>query len=117
VQGLHGPSPFDGTLHPETARALEQHLEGCPECLNFNKTYKATNTRVREITYEEMPEELNTRLASFLKAKLRRENVGWFTHEHCLPAFTPCLPFLAENRSHPWISIVQAGRSFCNLSE
>ncbi|MBZ0170665.1 hypothetical protein MELA_01396 [Candidatus Methylomirabilis lanthanidiphila] len=67
---------LDGTLHPETARALEQHLEGCPECLNFVTTYKATNAWVREITYEEMPEELQTRLANFLKAKIREENRG-----------------------------------------
>ena len=67
---------LDGTLHPETASALEQHLEGCPECFNFIKTYKATNAWVREIACEEMPEELKTRLASFLKAKIRQENIG-----------------------------------------
>lgn len=67
---------LEGTLHPETARALEQHLEGCPECLNFIKTYQATNTWVREITCEEMPEELTIRLTSFLKAKIRQENIG-----------------------------------------
>lgn len=67
---------LDGTLHPETASALERHLEDCPSCLNFITTYKATNAWVREITCEEMPEELKTRLASFLKAKILQEKAG-----------------------------------------
>ncbi len=67
---------LDGTLHPEIATALERHLEDCPDCLNFIETYKATNVWVREITYEAMPEELTTRLASFLKAKILQERVG-----------------------------------------
>lgn len=67
---------LDGILQPETARALERHLEDCPSCLNFITTYKATNAWVREITYEAMPEELQTRLASFLKAKILQEKAG-----------------------------------------
>jgi len=52
---------------------LEQHLEGCTSCLNFIKTYKATTALVRDVSCEEMPEELKSRLASFLKRKIRRE--------------------------------------------
>lgn len=33
---------LDGTLHPKIGRALEWHLEGCPECLSFIKSYQAT---------------------------------------------------------------------------
>jgi hypothetical protein len=51
-------------------------LEGCASCLNFIKTYKATTTWVKDITYEDMPEELKERLASFLKAKIRQEKSG-----------------------------------------
>ncbi len=64
---------LDGTLDPVTTRELERHLEGCEACLNFIKTYKATTAWVGEVTYEEMPEELKDRLASFLKAKIRQE--------------------------------------------
>jgi anti-sigma factor RsiW len=64
---------LDGSLDPETARALERHLEGCVSCLNFLKTYKTTTAWVGEVTYEEMPEELKDRLASFLRAKIRQE--------------------------------------------
>ena len=67
---------FDGTLDPEIARALEQHLDGCPSCLNFIKTYKATIKWVGEEVCEEMPEELMTRLTSFLKTKIRQEKAG-----------------------------------------
>ena len=67
---------LDGALNPEVAKALEQHLDGCPSCLNFIKTYKATSVLVREVTCEEMPDELKDRLASFLKAKIRQEKAG-----------------------------------------
>ena len=64
---------LDGVLDPEVARALEQHLDGCVSCSNFIKTYRATRTWIKEVTYEEMPEELKGRLASFLKEKIREE--------------------------------------------
>ncbi len=67
---------LDGSLDRETARALERHLDGCASCLNFIKTYKATTAWVGEVTYEEIPEELKDRLASFLKTKIRQEKAG-----------------------------------------
>lgn len=67
---------IEGVLDSETARDLERHLEGCVSCHNFLKTYKATGAWIREVTYEEMPEELKDRLASFLNAKIRQEKAG-----------------------------------------
>ena len=67
---------LDGTLDAQTARELERHLEGCVTCHNFIKTYKATAAWVKEITYEEIPDEFKDRLASFLKAKIRQEKAG-----------------------------------------
>jgi len=67
---------LDGTLDVQTAKALEGHLEGCVSCHNFIKTYKATTAWVKEITYEEIPDEFKDRLASFLKAKIRQEKAG-----------------------------------------
>jgi anti-sigma factor RsiW len=67
---------LDGTLPPETASALERHLEDCVACVNFTNTYKATKVWVRDLTYEEMPEDLKTRLSSFLKAKILQEKAG-----------------------------------------
>jgi anti-sigma factor RsiW len=67
---------LDGSLDHETARDLERHLDGCVSCHNFIKTYKATTAWVKEITYEDMPDELKDRLASFLKTKIRQEKSG-----------------------------------------
>ena len=67
---------LEGTLDPKTATALELHLDGCVSCLNFITTYKATSAWVREVIYEEMPEELKGRLSSFLMAKIREEKAG-----------------------------------------
>ena len=67
---------LDGTLDPPTSRALEEHLDGCVSCANFMKTYQTTRAWIGEVTYEEMPEELKGRLASFLKGKIREEKAG-----------------------------------------
>jgi anti-sigma factor RsiW len=67
---------LDGALDVQTARELERHLEGCVACHNFIKTYRATAAWVKEITYEEIPDEFKDRLASFLKAKIRQEKAG-----------------------------------------
>ncbi len=64
---------LDGTLEPETARALEEHLKDCQNCQAFLNTYKATLASLKELACEEMPAELRARLASFLKARIRRE--------------------------------------------
>ena len=67
---------LDGTLDVQTARELERHLEGCVACHNFIKTYRATAAWVKEISYEEIPDEFKDRLAGFLKAKIRQEKAG-----------------------------------------
>ncbi len=67
---------LDGTLDPGVAQALEAHLADCRPCLNFLKTYKTTTVWVSELTYEEMPEELQARLSSFLRVRLRGETEG-----------------------------------------
>lgn len=67
---------LDGTLDPRVAKALEAHLADCRPCLNFLKTYKTTSAWVRELSWEEMPDELKVRLSSFLKVKLRQEKGG-----------------------------------------
>jgi anti-sigma factor RsiW len=67
---------LDGTLDVQTTRELERHLDGCVSCHNFIKTYKTTAAWVKEVTYEEIPDEFKDRLASFLKAKIRQEKAG-----------------------------------------
>jgi len=64
---------LDGTLDPETARALERHLKDCQGCQAFLNTYKATLASLGELACEEMPVELRARLTSFLKERIHRE--------------------------------------------
>ncbi|HEV8335365.1 MAG TPA: zf-HC2 domain-containing protein [Candidatus Polarisedimenticolia bacterium] len=61
----------DGELSPETRGALEEHLGACPPCERFLKTFQKTRALCRENLLEEMPDELRTRLHSFLKDRIR----------------------------------------------
>jgi anti-sigma factor RsiW len=56
-----------GELPPETATALETHLEGCPPCIAFVNTYRGTVNAARRIRDVEIPPQLHDRLLSFLK--------------------------------------------------
>lgn len=60
---------LDGTLPPDTARALETHLEGCSPCIAFVNTYRGTINAARKIREVEFPPELRDRLLSFLRRK------------------------------------------------
>ena len=57
---------IEGTLSPERARALEDHLSTCPPCITFVRTYRATRKLCRHALATEMPKELMTSLTSFL---------------------------------------------------
>ena len=58
---------LEGELPPERARALDIHLEMCPPCVAFVKTYKGTVDVCRKLLVEEIPPELTQRLLDFLK--------------------------------------------------
>ena len=57
---------IEGTLPPERAKALEDHLSFCPPCITFVRTYRATRKLCRHALAAEMPQELMSSLASFL---------------------------------------------------
>ncbi|MFN3476634.1 MAG: RNA polymerase sigma factor [Candidatus Methylomirabilales bacterium] len=71
-------------LRKERAQVVREAIEALPpdyqvvlvlrDLEGFSN--KATSAWVKEVAYEEMPEELKGRLASFLKAKIRQEKVG-----------------------------------------
>jgi anti-sigma factor RsiW len=63
---------LEGDLPPERARALDIHLEMCPPCVAFVRTYKGTVDVARELPAQEIPPELTQRLLDFL----RREKEG-----------------------------------------
>jgi anti-sigma factor RsiW len=56
----------DGSLPPERAKALEEHLSRCPPCITFVRTYRATGKLCRSVLKREMPCELMSSLKSFL---------------------------------------------------
>ena len=58
---------LEGDLPPERARALEIHLELCPPCWAFVRTYKGTVDVARNLPVDEIPPELTQRLIDFLK--------------------------------------------------
>ena len=57
---------IEGSLPPERAKALEDHLSLCPPCITFVRTYKATRNLCRAQLAREMPRELMSSLRSFL---------------------------------------------------
>jgi len=57
---------IEGTLSPDRAKALEDHLSFCPPCITFVRTYRATRKLCRHALAAEMPQELRNSLASFL---------------------------------------------------
>lgn len=63
---------LEGELAVERARALDIHLEMCPSCVSFVRTYKGTVDVARTLPLDEIPPELTQRLLDFL----RREKDG-----------------------------------------
>ena len=57
---------IEGTLPPDRAKALEEHLSECPPCITFVRTYKATRGLCRKALSREMPSELVHSLSTFL---------------------------------------------------
>jgi anti-sigma factor RsiW len=58
---------LEGELPPDRARALEIHLELCPPCWKFVRTYRGTVDVARTLPVEEIPPELTLQLIEFLK--------------------------------------------------
>jgi anti-sigma factor RsiW len=58
---------LEGDLPPERGRALDIHLDLCPSCVSFVKTYKGTVDVARRLPMDEIPPELTQRLLDFLR--------------------------------------------------
>jgi anti-sigma factor RsiW len=57
-------------LAPEDSRRLDQHLERCPSCINFIRTYEAVPNVTRELLQERMPEAMKSSLMEYLRQQL-----------------------------------------------
>lgn len=66
-------SYVDGELEPARAQSLELHMQMCPPCTAFLRTYMATAKAARTATVKAMPSECATSLWSFLEKELGEE--------------------------------------------
>jgi anti-sigma factor RsiW len=59
----------DGALPPGDEQALRAHLAGCPRCVEFIESYRATGRVFRDATDVEIPGDLEARLLEFLSQR------------------------------------------------
>lgn len=60
-------SYVDGELDRHTSQSLELHLQMCPPCASFLRTFTATKQCARSVALAAMPEDCEASLWSFLK--------------------------------------------------
>jgi mycothiol system anti-sigma-R factor len=60
----------DGELTVEERESLGRHLDACPPCEEFLKTFETARSLCRESLLEKMPPELKDRLRSFLREQI-----------------------------------------------
>lgn len=63
---------LDGTMPAEDRLVLDRHLDACPSCRAFLKTYETTIRLTGMLPCEEMPEDLKARLAAFARGLAAR---------------------------------------------
>ncbi len=61
---------LDGELPAEEAAQLQEHLKGCPPCIDFLRQYRATPTLCKRALARKIPTEVADRLTAFLRAKI-----------------------------------------------
>jgi anti-sigma factor RsiW len=63
--------PFlDGEMSAEDEAHLKEHLNGCPPCVEFVRSYRETSGLCRKALVKSMPPEVAGRLRAFLRTKL-----------------------------------------------
>jgi anti-sigma factor (TIGR02949 family) len=63
---------LDGAMPEEEQKRLIEHLEGCPPCVDFVRTYRATPGLCKRALAKKMPSELSGKLTDFLRAKIQK---------------------------------------------
>ncbi len=58
---------LDGSVDSETSKDFGMDIEGCIDCYAFLNTYKKTVSLTHQISCEEIPDELYSRLSTLLK--------------------------------------------------
>jgi len=60
---------LDGVLPPDVSAALDGHVAGCPRCVAFVESYRATPRILRDATAAALPADLEEKLKAFLRAR------------------------------------------------
>lgn len=60
---------LEGALAPEVRADLEAHVAGCPRCVAFLESYRATPRILRQATLAALPEDLGSSLMAFLRRR------------------------------------------------
>ena len=63
---------LDGTMSADEEKDLMEHLEGCPPCVEFVRTYRATPGLCKRALAKKMPQELSLKLTEFLREKIQK---------------------------------------------
>ncbi|HEX4621172.1 MAG TPA: zf-HC2 domain-containing protein [Myxococcaceae bacterium] len=61
---------LDGEMSEELEKQLIEHLEGCPPCQDYVRTYRATPGLCKRAWAKKMPDGLSGKLTEFLRAKI-----------------------------------------------
>jgi anti-sigma factor (TIGR02949 family) len=63
----------DDELSSAERESLARHLNACPPCEEFLKTFQAARALCREALMERMPEELKERLRAYLNRQILKD--------------------------------------------
>ena len=61
---------LEGLLAPDLRAAVEEHVAGCPRCVAFLESYRATPEILRRATAAALPADLAESLVASLRARL-----------------------------------------------
>lgn len=60
-------------MEPDAKRSFEAHIERCPPCVTFFKTFKATGHVCRRALAQKIPSEVQKTLWKFLEKRINEE--------------------------------------------
>ena len=63
---------LEGVLSADQRSAIDAHVAGCPRCVAFIASYRATPRILREATATALPADLQASLRDFLRAQRRK---------------------------------------------